>query len=110
MDFEGFTLVWIVGGDGTLNQFVNRYPDIAIPLGIFNGGTGNDFHWLLYGETTLEAQLDAMLLARPVPIDLGTFNDRFFINGIGIGFEGEVARSLTGSVNDPVRPLSCSPC
>jgi YegS/Rv2252/BmrU family lipid kinase len=100
-DFEGFTSVWIVGGDGTLNQFVNRYPDIGIPLGIFNGGTGNDFHWLLYGETTPEAQLDAMLLARPVPIDLGTFNDRFFINGIGIGFEGEVARSLTGKRKRP---------
>ena len=100
-NFEGFTSVWIVGGDGTLNQFVNRYPDIRIPLGIFNGGTGNDFHWLLYGEATPEAQLDAMLVARPVPIDLGTYNDRFFINGIGIGFEGEVARSLTGKRKRP---------
>ena len=100
-NFEGFTSVWIVGGDGTLNQFVNRYPDIRIPLGIFNGGTGNDFHWLLYGETTPEAQLDAMLVAKPVSIDLGTYNDRFFINGIGIGFEGEVARSLTGKRKRP---------
>lgn len=99
--FEGFSSVWIVGGDGTLHHFVNRYPNIDLPLGLFNGGTGNDFHWLLYGSVTPEAQLEGMLSASPRPIDLGTCNDGFFINGIGIGFEGQVARSLTGKRKRP---------
>ncbi len=39
----GFDQVWIAGGDGTVNYFVNQYHDIKTPLCIFNGGTGNDF-------------------------------------------------------------------
>src|ERR1044071_5221240 len=49
-EFNGFSDVWIVGGDGTLNYFINQYPNIRLPLVIFNGGTGNDVHWLLYGS------------------------------------------------------------
>ena len=95
-EFNGFTDIWIVGGDGTLNYFVNNYQDIKLPLVIFNGGTGNDFHWLLYGKISFEEQLQLVLSAAPKPIDLGRCNDKFFINGVGVGFEGEVARSLTG--------------
>jgi YegS/Rv2252/BmrU family lipid kinase len=95
-DFNGFTDVWIVGGDGTLNYFVNHYTDTKLPLVIFNGGTGNDFHWLLYGKMSFEEQLQLALSAEPRPIDLGRCNDKFFINGVGVGFEGEVAKSLTG--------------
>lgn len=96
LSFDGFTDAWIVGGDGTLNYFVNHYPDIKLPLVIFNGGTGNDFHWLLYGKISLEEQLKIALSAEPKPIDLGQCNEKYFINGVGVGFEGEVARSLTG--------------
>ena len=91
-----FSDVFIVGGDGTLNYFINHYPDIKLPLVIFNGGTGNDFHWLLYGKICVEEQLQLVLTAPPKPIDLGRCNELLFINGLGVGFEGEVARGLTG--------------
>jgi diacylglycerol kinase (ATP) len=96
VDFNGHTDIWIVGGDGTLNYFFNRYTNLNLPLVIFNGGTGNDFHWVLYGKMSFEEQLKIALSAEPNQIDLGRCNDKFFINGVGIGFEGEVARSLTG--------------
>lgn len=95
-DFNDYTDIWIVGGDGTLNYFINLYPDIKLPLVIFNGGTGNDFHWLLYDDKTLEEQLQLALNESSKPIDIGKCNDRYFINGVGIGFEGEVAKALTG--------------
>lgn len=95
-DFNGFTDVWISGGDGTLNYFVNHYTDIKLPLVIFNGGTGNDFHWLLYGKMRFDEQLQIALSIDPRPIDLGRCNEKYFLNGVGIGFEGEVAKSLTG--------------
>lgn len=91
-----FDKVWITGGDGTVNYFVNQYNDIKIPLCIFNGGTGNDFYALLYGNTTVEQQINHVLQASPKPIDAGKCNDRYFLNGVGIGFEGAVAKSLTG--------------
>lgn len=92
--FDTFSDIWIVGGDGTVNYFINHYHDIKAPLVIFNGGTGNDFHWLLYGGKTFEEQLQLVLKAEPKPIDLGRCNEKFFINGVGIGFEGEVVKSL----------------
>ena len=95
-DFDGYTDVWIIGGDGTLNYFINKYKELKLPLVIFNGGTGNDFHWFLYGEIRLEKQIETVLAVVPRPIDIGKRNDRLFINGVGIGFEGEVARELTG--------------
>ena len=100
-DFNFFTDVFIVGGDGTLNYFINRYPNIELPLVIFNGGTGNDFHWLLYANKTLDEQLQVALTESPKPIDIGKCNERYFINGVGIGFEGSVAKALMGKKKQP---------
>lgn len=99
--FTGFTDVFIVGGDGTLNYFVNRYPEINIPLTVFKGGTGNDFHWMLYGNTTLAEQLHMVLNAAPRPVDMGKCNNRYFLNEAGIGFEGAVVKALTGKKKRP---------
>ncbi|MGZ8558521.1 MAG: diacylglycerol/lipid kinase family protein [Chitinophagaceae bacterium] len=104
-DFNHFTDVFIAGGDGTLNYFINKYPGIKLPLVIFNGGTGNDFHWLLYADKSLDEQLQLALTQDPKPIDMGKCNDRYFINGVGIGFEGAVARALTGKKSGPVKHL-----
>ncbi len=87
---------WIVGGDGTVNYFVNRFQDIKIPLCIFNGGTGNDFYALLYGKPDLETQINFVLQSKPKPIDAGKCNERYFLNGVGIGFEGAVVKNLIG--------------
>ncbi|OQY94179.1 MAG: hypothetical protein B6D37_09245 [Sphingobacteriales bacterium UTBCD1] len=95
-NFNGFTDVWIVGGDGTLNYFINNYPEIRLPLSVFKGGSGNDSHWLLYGNKNFTEQLEFVLSARAKAIDAGRCNDKFFINGAGIGFEGVVSESVGG--------------
>ena len=95
-DLSRFTDVWIVGGDGTVNHFFNKYPGIRLPLVIFNGGTGNDVHSVLYKNKTFEEQLEIALTGQPKAIDAGRCNERYFLNGVGIGFEGSVAKSLTG--------------
>lgn len=89
-----FDQVWIVGGDGTLNYFVNQFYDIKKPISLFDGGTGNDFYALLYGKMSVENQIQLILQSDPKPIDVGKCNDRFFINGVGVGFEGAVVKSL----------------
>src|SRR6185436_2939401 len=94
-NFNSFTDVWIIGGDGTLNYFFNKYPGIRSPLVVFNGGTGNDVHSVLYKNKSFEEQLEIALIAAPKFIDAGKCNGKYFLNGVGIGFEGAVARSLT---------------
>ena len=92
--FDGFTDIYLVGGDGTLNYFINHYPDLSIPLVIFKGGTGNDFHWLLYGPIDTVSQFKKIIELPARAVDCGSCNDRLFINGVGAGFEGAVAKSL----------------
>jgi diacylglycerol kinase (ATP) len=92
--FNAFTDVWIVGGDGTLNYFINHYPNIQLPLAIFKGGTGNDFAWKLYGDVDVQQQLDIVLASTPQPVDAAQCNEYLFINGVGIGFDGEVLQQM----------------
>jgi diacylglycerol kinase (ATP) len=94
LDFNDFTDVFIVGGDGTLNYFINRYPNISIPLSIFKGGSGNDFAWKLYGNKGFEAQLETVLGSAAKPVDAGLCNGYYFLNGAGIGFDGEVVQAM----------------
>ena len=92
--FSGFSDVFILGGDGTLNHFINRYPNISIPLSVFKGGSGNDFGWKLYGDLSFEAQVRRVLSSSPKPVDAGSCNGRLFLNGVGVGFDGEVVKSM----------------
>lgn len=89
-----YTEVWVVGGDGTLNFFLNKYPECNIPIVIYKGGTGNDIAWKLYGEISDMQQFEYVLAAAPKRVDAGICNQTIFINGIGIGFDGEVLKSM----------------
>lgn len=94
--WAGFEQVWVVGGDGTLNWFINQYPDIKLPLAVFPGGSGNDFQWMLYGDLSLADQVDLVLGATPRAVDAGSCNGRLFLNGVGIGFDGAIVHDLLG--------------
>lgn len=94
--WSGYTEAWIVGGDGTLNYFINQYPQFHLPMAVFKGGTGNDFHWLLYGNVALPEQLERVLRVSPKRVDAGWCNERLFLNGIGIGLDGKVVQDLLG--------------
>ena len=92
--WNDITEVWIVGGDGTLNYFINQYPYIKIPLSIFKGGTGNDFQELLYGAISIEEQLEKILNGSAHFVDAGICNKKLFLNGVGIGFDGAIVEDL----------------
>lgn len=93
-NLDEFTDAWIVGGDGTLNYFINKYPEVKIPLSIFKGGTGNDFSSKLYGKITLEEQVEKILTVSPKQVDAAICNDKLYINSLGIGFDGEVLKKM----------------
>jgi YegS/Rv2252/BmrU family lipid kinase len=93
-NFDDFSDIWIMGGDGSINYFINRFPNCKIPLALFKTGTGNDFSWKLYGELTNEEIFEKVLHAIPKPVDVGKCNNTLFINSFGIGFDGEILRSM----------------
>ena len=93
-NFNQFSAVWLAGGDGTLNYFINKYPAISIPIALFKGGSGNDFAWKLYGNKTIEEYFELAVLGVAKKIDAGICNGKYFINGAGIGFDGEVVKAM----------------
>ncbi len=93
-DLQQFNEAWIVGGDGTMNYFLNHYKNIHIPLVLFKGGTGNDFAWKLYGNISLEEQFELVLTAAAKPVDVASCNGQLYLNSLGIGFDGAVLQSM----------------
>lgn len=97
----------VIGGDGTFNYFTNRYPASRIPVILMAGGTGNDFYWKVHGTKSNEAQQkDILSLASGnatdhtiSETDVGKYATddaphRYFLNSVGLGFDGEVLRSM----------------
>lgn len=93
-DLADFDQVWVMGGDGTFNYFVNKYPSVEIPIALFKGGTGNDFYWKLFGNQSRREHLNAVLAGNTEAFDAGSCNGQIFLNGVGIGIEGEVLKSM----------------
>ena len=93
-DLTGFNQAWIIGGDGTLNYFLNKYYPVPMPIAVFAAGSGNDFAWMIYGDISIEKQVAQVLDAKPKPVDLCRCNHFYFINTCGIGFDGEVLKSI----------------
>ncbi len=89
-----FSDVWLIGGDGTINFFINQYSNCHLPITLFKGGTGDDFAWKLYGEKTIAEQFETALQGTPKYIDAGKCNERLFLNCVGVGFDGEIIRSM----------------
>lgn len=85
---------WIIGGDGTINYFINQYPNCKINLALFDGGTGNDFAWKLYGESNVENRFNQVMNSMPKWIDAGIVNQKLYINCMGVGFDGEIIKSM----------------
>lgn len=94
----------LVGGDGTMNYFLNQFPKLTTPLVLFPGGTGNDFFWKLYGKNTIVQQLELLFIGihsneKVKEIDvaglvLDNKDIKYYVNGVGLGFDGEVLQSM----------------
>ncbi len=93
-DLNIYSEVLLFGGDGTLNYFVNRYGVLSLPLTLFPGGTGNDVHWKLFGDLDAEKQIHTWPQFKTKAIDVGVCNSEYFVNMVGIGFDGEVLKKM----------------
>ncbi|MFY8107449.1 MAG: diacylglycerol/lipid kinase family protein [Bacteroidia bacterium] len=95
-NLNDFNLLIVVGGDGTIQNVFNHYKDIPIPVLLIKAGTGNDFFEHLYANSNWKQQLDKIKNNKTSLIDAGICNDKIFLNGLGIGFDGEVVKSGLG--------------
>ena len=85
-------VISIVGGDGTINEVLNVESCRARQIHLVPAGSGNDFHRLVYGNLNIQQSIERVCSDGRIKYDLGICNGRYFLNGVGIGFDGSVAR------------------
>ncbi|MGE5456389.1 MAG: diacylglycerol/lipid kinase family protein [Ignavibacteriales bacterium] len=78
------TIIYSVGGDGTLCEVVNGIVNSNAMLGIVGAGSGNDF---IKAVPILEEGIHS--------VDVGRVNNQYFINIASIGIDAEVADNIS---------------
>jgi len=94
---EGSCMV-VCGGDGTLHEVVNAVTGEGVTIGIVPIGSANDFIKTLHPKNNLYSGISRLFEAKRKKIDIGSvfygIEHRYFINSLGIGFTGRIARSV----------------
>jgi len=90
---KGYTHIIAVGGDGTMNEVGSALigqPNVI--TGLVPAGTGNDFNQILgFPDRFQDEHWETFFSKSIINMDTGTCNDIPFLNGLGLGFDGEVA-------------------
>lgn len=117
---DGVSKIIVVGGDGSVHEAVNGLQRAGkqCSLGVIPSGTGNDFAKAcgitLDWEQATRALLQAITSdSAGRKIDIGRVNDRYFANGLGIGFDAKVtrvARSYRWRIGDLVYLVAILRC
>ena len=95
---EGFDVVTVLGGDGTVNEVVQGIATTDVALGIIPGGSTNVLARSL-GVPADPIEATTALLrnlaeGRVRRVNLGLANDRYFTFHAGYGFDAEVVRRV----------------
>ena len=77
----GYDIVVCCGGDGTLHHTVNAMAEagLALPVGYLPAGSTNDFAASLHLPKDSVAAARVITSGIPTPIDVGQFNERYFV-------------------------------
>jgi len=108
---KGFNQIIAVGGDGTFNEvaqiLVNKK---NVVFGAVPAGTGNDFIAALgFPGHFTDHEWDIFLEKNTIEMDVGKCNENYFLNGMGLGFDAQVAaENYKSDLNQDVKKGSKS--
>jgi diacylglycerol kinase (ATP) len=90
---NGFRYIIAVGGDGTFNEVARALIDKEnVTTGLIPAGTGNDFIQILGFPNRFAAKdWDVFFKSIVIGLDAGSCNGMIFFNGMGLGFDAQVA-------------------
>ena len=97
----------VIGGDGTINRFVNdtRGLDIKQQVLYFAGGSGNDFLHDI-GKSKGESPFDLRKYITDLPTVEVKGKEYVFINGVGVGIDGYVCNGVVKFKENSDKPVS----
>lgn len=98
---EGCNAVFVVGGDGTINEVINGLAEGPVALGVLPGGTGNVWAKGLglptrspLHQLPLLDSVKVLVPGKTRRIDLGRANGRHFLQWTGLGLDAQVTYAM----------------
>ena len=83
------------GGDGTVHEVAAACAGTSRTMGVLPAGSGNDYAKALGVGTRLRRALEVLVEGTVHEVDTAEVNGVPFNNGLGIGFDAEVAAGVT---------------
>ncbi|UZX46377.1 diacylglycerol kinase family lipid kinase [Staphylococcus capitis] len=101
-------ILFILGGDGTVNELVNgvMQHDLHLPVGIIPGGTFNDFTKTLNLDPNFKNASSQLLSAQVSSYDVMKVNDTYVLNFVGLGLIVQNAENVQEGSKDVFGKLS----
>ncbi|MCH3965230.1 MAG: YegS/Rv2252/BmrU family lipid kinase [Clostridium sp.] len=105
---ENYKYVLVAGGDGTVDNAVNclKKQDIDIPIGILPVGTANDFAKFIGMPQKISLACKQILESKPVSVDIGKVNDKYFINVASTGLFTDVSQKTDINLKNTMGKLA----
>ena len=86
-----------VGGDGTVHEVAAACVGTDRVMGVLPTGSGNDYVKALGVGTSLRRALDVLVRGTIRRVDAGETGGTYFNNGLGIGFDAQVAAGVANA-------------
>ena len=105
---ETYSYILIAGGDGTVDSLVNamKQRNINIPIGILPVGTANDFGKFINMPTDIQEACKQILNSKPVAVDVGKINDKYFINVASTGLFTDISQKIDANLKNTIGKLA----
>ncbi len=97
---NGYKYIIAVGGDGTLNEVARPLVNNKdVTIGIVPAGTGNDTIQIMgFPNRFADKDWEVFFARNEMAMDVGSCNGTIFLNGMGLGFDAQVAaENYTGA-------------
>ena len=103
-----YSYILIAGGDGTVDSLVNamKQKNINIPIGILPVGTANDFGKFINMSNDIQEACKQILASKPVAVDVGKINNKYFINVASTGLFTDVSQKIDSNLKNTIGKLA----
>lgn len=105
---DTYSYILVAGGDGTVDSVVNamKNKNINIPIGILPVGTANDFGKFIDIPNDVQEACKQILTSKPVAVDVGKINDKYFINVASSGLFTDVSQKTDINLKNTIGKLA----
>ncbi len=105
---DDYSHILVAGGDGTINLIINQMMNnkINVPIGILPTGTVNDFSSYIGMSKNIVQSCEQILENKPIKMDLGKVNDKYFINVASSGFLTNVSQEANDNLKNSVGKIA----